>query len=443
MSTAAVVGGGIAGLTAAHRLATAGVDVTLLDAADRPGGKLRRGAVGGVDLDVGADLFLARVPDALDLVGELGLTGHLVAPATTEAWVWSRDRLRPLPAGGVFGVPTTVASLRRTGAVSRRATVRAARDLLDGGRPVTTDVSVADYVGGRLGREVVDRLVEPVLGGVHAGRVDELSLAATMPAVAAVAARGGSLMRGLRERHAASAGPVFQSLRGGTAELAAALAARLGGRVRPHTRVAALERVGRGWRLTLAGGSALLADSVVLATPAPEAARLLAGVAPEAAAGLAPVEYADVAVVALAYPRGTTLPRGSGLLVPAVEGRDVKAVTFTTQKWPHLDTGGAVVVRASVGRAGAPPPVDDAMLVAAVTSDLHDLLVLPDPLDVAVTRWSPGLPQHVVGSRERMVRVHAGLPPGLAVTGAYDEGVGIPACIRSAGRAAARILGGE
>jgi oxygen-dependent protoporphyrinogen oxidase len=447
-SHVAVLGGGIAGLTAAYRLRQQGCRVTLVEASDRLGGKLRAGSVAGVSLDVGADVFLARVPEALGLVGELGLSDQLVTPATTTAYVWSRGALRELPEGGLLGVPVSVRSLRRTGALTRGEVRRAARDLVRGGPSLQGDVGVGHLVEARLGRAVVDRLVDPMLGGVYAGRADDLSLEATMPQLAAAVRDGGSLLRRLRAARADAPreeGPVFHSLRGGTAALADALGRQLEHRdVLTRTRAALVERVGRGWRVTLSGGHALIVDGVVVATPGPDAARVLRGVAPAAAAELASIDYADVAIVALAYPLSSaTLPAGSGFLVPAVEGRTVKAVTLTTQKWPHLADGEHTVVRCSVGRAGEPPGSDDSALVDAVHADLVALLgVSAEPGDSLVTRWAPALPQYSVGHRQRVARIDAALAgqPTVAVAGAAYDGVGIPACIRSAEAAVAKVL---
>ena len=449
VSSFAVLGGGIAGLAAAHRLRRLGHRVLLVEASGAPGGKLRSAEVGGVSLDVGADVFLARVPEALALVDELGLRDELVTPATTQAHVWTRGALHPLPEGSLLGVPTSVRSLRGTSVLTRAEVRRVAKDRWRRHQPVTEDVAVGAAVTERLGRAVVERLVDPMLGGVYAGSADALSVQATAPQLAEALARGGPLLRALgavRAQRPADDGPVFHSLRGGTAALADALAEHLDARdVLVRTRAAMVERVGRGWRVTLAGGRALLVDGVVVAAPAAEAARLLRVPAPAAADAVAEIEYADVAVVALAYRAGDLqLPAGSGFLVPNVEGRSVKAVTFTTQKWPHLAQRGVGLLRCSVGRAGQRPPADDALVVDLVRRDLEGMLGLAAvPVDALVTRWSPGLPQYAVGHQDRVARVEAALAgyPTLAVAGAAYEGVGIPACIRSGERAAARVAG--
>jgi oxygen-dependent protoporphyrinogen oxidase len=448
MDHVAVLGGGVAGLTAAYRLRQRGVRVTLVEASGDLGGKLRAGEVAGIALDVGADVFLARVPEALRLVEELGLTGELVTPATTTAMVWSRGSLHPLPEGALMGVPTSMRSLRQSGLLTRSELRRASRDRWRRGGAVTTDAGVGALVGERLGPAVADRIVDPMLGGVYAGRADDLSLDATLPQLAEAARAGGSLMRNLQRARSATpaaTGPVFHSLRGGTAALADALAEQLDPReVLVRTRAALVERVGRAWRVTLSGGPALIVDGVIVAAPAADAARLLRVPAPAAADELAAIEYADVAIVALAYEASAVrLPPGSGFLVPAVEGLSVKAVTLSTQKWPHLADGWHAVVRCSVGRAGEPPSADDAALVDQVHADLTTLLAASaPPVDSLVTRWAPGLPQYAVGHHDRIARIDAALAgqPTLAVAGAAYDGVGIPACIRTAERAVERLM---
>jgi len=450
----AVVGAGISGLAAAHALVRGhgdAVEVMVLEGSDRVGGILHTSDVAGLPVDAGADAFLARVPDASDLATAVGLGEDLVAPATTDAWLWVGGRMRRLPAGTVLGVPRTLRSLARSGALGPRGLARAAVDLVRPGRPLTGDAAVADVVAARLGRRVVDRLVDPLLGGVYAGRAATLSLEATAPQVAAAARAGGSLMRAMRAAAGAGAdaagdagGPVFRSVEGGLGRLPLAVAARLGDRVRCSTRAALVERVGSGWRITQVGGRALVVDGIVIATPAPAAARLLRFAAPDVSAELAAIETASVAIVTLAFPRGALrgAPPGSGFLVPATEGRLVKACTFSSAKWAALGRGDVSVVRCSVGRSGEPPPVDDDQLVAAVLAELHAAIgVTEAPVEVRVTRWVDALPQYAVGHLERVARITAGLDqlPGLALAGSAYDGVGVPACIRSGERAAGLV----
>jgi len=462
----AVVGGGISGLAAALFLAERpGLRVTVLEAADAIGGKLRAAEVAGLSVDVGAETMLARRPEGVELARRVGLGADLVAPATSAAGLWTRGAIRPLPLGQVMGVPGDLRALAASGVLARPALGRVALDRLLPATPLDRalaageDVAVGRYVAARLGRAVVDRLVEPLLGGVYAGRADELSLLATVPALAAAAGDQRSLLAAAARVAAAGAGrtePVFAGLRGGVARLADAVAAAAGAEIRTATTVRALRRTPSGWELTLGPTRApglLTADAVVLALPARPAARLLAGEVPAAAVELAGVDYASVALVTLALPAGSFAapPEGSGFLVPPVDGREVKAATFSSVKWGWLaeaaGLAGLVVVRCSFGRYGETHVLqrDDAELVAAAVRELRAATGLRGtPVDAHVMRWGGSLPQYAVGHLDRVSRVRSAVDevPGLAVCGAAYDGVGIPACVASARRAADRVLAG-
>jgi oxygen-dependent protoporphyrinogen oxidase len=463
-----VVGGGIAGLAAAYALrrdGPPGLRVTVLDGAGQLGGKLRASAVAGLDVDEGAETFLTRVPEAVELATAVGLGDDLVHPATTSAGVVVAGEVRPLPAGTLLGVPADLGALRSAGVLSEPGLAAVAAEAGRPGEPLAGDVAVGEYVGRRLGREVVDRLVDPLLGGVYAGRADRLSLRATVPALAdrLTPATGGppgavpSLVEAAREALAPGSGPTgpaFASLRGGVGRLPAAVAAAAAAEVRLGLPVRRIDRpAGAGAAFRLVAGpvpdpTELTADAVVVAVPAAKAAPLLAGVAPAAAADLAGIEYASIAIVTLGYAAADVRPlTGSGLLVPAVEGTAVKAVTYTSAKWPHLAGGDVVVLRASVGRHGDERVLhrDDADLVRLAAAEVAALTGLTAPPVVSrVSRWGGALPQYGVGHVERVARIRAGVAavPGLAVCGAAYEGVGVPACIRSGYAAAAAVLAG-
>ena len=438
-----VVGGGVAGLSAALevRALRPDADLVVLEASGRLGGKVAVSEVGGLAVDEGADSMLTRVPDGLALARAAGLEGELVPPAAGQAGVWSRGRLRDLPTGTLLGLPTDLAALARSGLLSTAGLYRVLADLAAPGGPVEEDVSVGDLVRRRFGGQVVDRLVDPLLGGVYAGRADRLSLRATLPQLVGPAARHRSLLLAAREARAATPptdGPLFASLPGGLGRLPQRLARAARADVRLRTTARALDRTPTGWRLTLgsvADPQLLTADAVVLAVPAAPANRLLDGLAPAL-----DLDYASVAIITLALD-GPTPGRGSGYLVPAVEGRATKAVTFSSRKWRHL-AGERSVLRASVGRYGDTHDLqrDDAELVAVVAAELAQVVgPLPRTAASRVTRWGGSLPQYAVGhlDRVRLTRDGVARHPGLAVAGAAYDGVGVPACARS-GRAAAR-----
>ncbi|MFB7664513.1 protoporphyrinogen oxidase [Kitasatospora sp. NPDC056138] len=445
-----VIGGGIAGLTAAFA-ACADARVTLLEASARLGGKLRAGEVGGVRVDLGAESMLARRPEAVELARQVGLAGALEPPSTAKAAIWTRGALRPLPGGQVMGVPGDLDALAASGVLSDPGLERVRHEQATA--PVDGDVPIGAYVAARLGREVVDRLVEPLLGGVYAGHADEISLRAAVPALLPVARSGGSLLDTVHElaTRPTSAGPVFQGIEGGIGTLPEAVAAacrEAGADLRTDSPVDELRRTPGGWRV-VTGGESLHADAVVLAVPAPQAARLLRTDAPGAAAELDAVEYAGMALVTLAFRRAELdVPlTGSGFLVPPADGRAIKASTFSSNKWGWLDRGApdTFVLRTSLGRHREEHALDlpDEELVARSLADLGAAVGLrARPYDTAVTRWRGGLPQYPVGHLERVERIRAQVARvgGLAVCGAAYDGVGIPACIASARRAVDEVL---
>jgi len=452
-SRLAIVGAGITGLAAAYewRRRRPDDEIVVLEAGDRVGGKLRRIRLAGHWYDTGPEAMLARVPEAVRLVERLGLGDSLVAPATTQASVVLPDGRHPLPAGTVLGVPAAADDLEGFLSPGGVARVRAEASLppvhLDG------DVGVGVLLRERLGDEVVDRLVEPLLGGVYAGRADELSLAATMPALAGQLPRTGSVLAAAAAARDAGArsrgdddGPVFVTVQDGIGALPGALVAAARAEVRLGTPVHGLRRAGGGFELSIgpaARPETLTADAVLVTAPAQKAARLLAALVPGAVEPLQGIPYASMAVVAMAFAPQQVAP-GSGLLIPPVTGRLVKGVTVSSAKWPHLGRG--LLVRASVGRFRDEAQLqrDDDDLTAAVVADVADLLQLdrPEPVQTALQRWGGGLPQYQVGHPARIAAIRSAVAevPGLAIAGAAFEGVGVPACIRDAHRAVDALL---
>lgn len=478
-----IVGGGIAGLAAAFYLRDEPVTVTVLEGSPQIGGKLAVSEVAGIPVDAGAEALLSRRPEGVGLVRAAGLAGELTEPATTAAGIWSRGQLHRLPGRQFMGVPADFGELAGSGLLSPAGLARARQDMSLPATSRNDDVSVASHVGARFGTELVDRLVDPLLGGVYAGRSEDLSFEATMPGLAAESRRHASLAEAAAALLPApgepapgepAAGPgrppagggndgaasparrsVFTTLTGGLGSLPAAVAAASGARIRTGVMVRELARTPGGWRLT--AGSAhnperLTADAVVLAVPARPAGRLLAGVSGTgvAQAGLAGIPYASMAIVTFAFPSAAfpRVPAGSGFLVPAVDGRAVKAVTFSTVKWPHLRSAapGLILLRCSLGRTGEEALLqrDDRELAALAVSDLAAATgVRGSPAAVRVTRWGGALPQYFVGHRERVARIQAAVAgqPGLAVCGAAYEGLGIPACIATGASAARQVAG--
>ncbi|MFD9704218.1 protoporphyrinogen oxidase [Lentzea sp. NPDC059081] len=457
----AIIGGGVSGLAAAHRLRLLlGPDarITVVEQSDRLGGKLRTTELGGVRFDVGAEAFLHRKPEAQELIAEIGLRDHVVHPTGAKASVHAAGHTHQLPAHTFMGVPASVESVRHL--LSSEGALRVEMEPtlppvdLGGG-----DVSVGALMKDRFGPEIADRLVGPLLGGVYAGRADDLGLRATMPQIATLLDKGvGSLLAAAATmmpappQARAARPPVFASLDDGVQSLVDRLAEIARPEVRLGLPVRVLSWLGSGWRLEIGSAATpeyLECDGVVLAVPAPSARKLLHEIAPQVSAAYGKVEVASMAVVALALPPGTELPDRSGILIAEGERYSdritpftAKAFTFSSRKWAHL--GEPVVLRGSVGRHGETALLQrsDADLVKAVRNDLYELTgVKAEPIDSVVQRWGGGLPQYGVGHVDLVDTIERGIAdvPGLAVAGATLHGVGVPACIATADAAAARV----
>jgi oxygen-dependent protoporphyrinogen oxidase len=516
----AVIGGGIAGLAAAWEL-TGGADgdadaptVVVLEAAARPGGKLATGLLDGGPIDLGPDGFLARRPEATDLCREVGLGDELVPIGASGAAVWARGRLRPFPAGLALGVPTRFWPAARSGILGPGGSLRLLRDVLSPRpdlRGPVGDRAIGPLVARKLGPRVVDNLVDPLVGGIHAGSVADMSSAAVYPMLLAVAQNRGSFMRALRraqQLQEATAspggtvgprpdnddgadadaddapredgagghtdldrapGPAFWALRAGMGSLVDRLVDRLTARgvlIRTGAPVELLDRAGAGgppWVLHTAEGP-IVADGVVVATPAPAAAGLLENHDEDAATLLRAIDHAGVTLVSLLFDAAAAPDHlyGTGLLVPRssppLPGHDdaplITACTYLSQKWPHLARPGSVLVRASVGRFGDDrgDQLDDAAMTERVAAEVAAITGIgaggigasgghAAPRQSIVSRWPDSFPQYRVHHLLRVAGIEAAVRrlPALAVAGAAYRGVGIPACVAS-GRTAARTV---
>ena len=436
----AVVGGGIAGLSAAWESRAEG-SVTVFEPG-RLGGRILTEPFDGRSIELGPDAFLTRTQAAVDLCAELGLD-DLIAPAAGRTLLWWKDRLRPLPEGLVLGVPKELLPVARSGLLSPWGMVRALGDIVRPAADLAEDVSVGDLVAHRFGREIADRLVDPLVGSIHAGHIDELSAGATVPQLLDSARRRRSLYLGLRRmpiqpsRHAP-----FLTPRAGLGSMVRALVGRLesdGVEVRSEP-VQHLEADRSGWRLS---PSSEVFDAVVIATDAATAAALIG---PDAPTGLRQIRYASVALTTVSFD-SFELPAGiNGFLVPRQSGWLTTACSFASSKWPHWAPPGRVLLRLSSGRDGDPrhEELSDEDLVARHVEELRTALPpTGSPVSWRVQRWPQSFPQYRVGHPRLVDGIESDLRarfPGLAVCGSSYGGAGIPACIDSGRRAARSVL---
>jgi oxygen-dependent protoporphyrinogen oxidase len=480
-----VIGGGIAGLSAAHTVltdATSPVSVTVLEAGPRVGGKLQSGTVAGVPIDVGAEAMQATRPEAVSLARAVGLDRDIVHPEVFGASLWTRGRLRRMPPS-VMGIPTDLRALTASGILPLSAVLRLPKEYRMPPTAFENDVSVGAYVESRLGREVVDALVEPVLAGVYAGRADALSMEATVPALFRELQNQTSLLRaaeftasGGGRKAGARKGPVFAGVRGGVGRLPQAVAddlTSLGAEVRMNAEVRSLHRFDDHWRIIVepageqqSGGQGrpreesrnrlvIEAEEVILAVPAPQASRLLTHICPPVANDLGLIDMSSMAVVSMAYPAADVGPMtGSGFLVPPSENRTVKAANYASRKWDWVsraartrrgDPDSLVMIRASVGRLGEEESLqlDDQELAGLVHDDLSAAIgISSPPVDFHVTRWTDAIPQYATGHVRRVERIRSAVQgvPGLELCGATFDGVGVAAVIGSARFAAHSVL---
>lgn len=443
-ATYCVVGGGISGLVAAYRLrVAAGPDasITVFDPADRLGGVLRTERVGGQSLDVGAEAFVARRPEVPALLAELGLTSKQIGTTGKRPLIYSQRRLRPLPKGTVQGIPAQPKALAGLVDDATMAWMLDERRRPFSWRP-GADPTVAELVGDRFGEQVVTRSVDPLLNGVYAGSAASIGLRSAAPTLAAALDGGAPNLTDavLAALPSLITGSVFGAVEGGYTVLVDELIRRADVRWAQVT----VERVGRaahGWELIDDEGGRWPADAVVLAVPAPLLPRLIDGVAPRTAVAARRIAVASAAVVALALPGGTPLPDQSGVLVASGERLRTKAITLSSRKWGRR--GNVELVRLSFGRFGddLARSAGDEDLLSWSMQDLATLFgVSVEPVDCHVARWIDAMPQYGPGHGDLVAELRAGLPPTLAVAGGYLDGIGVPACVATATRAAAAVL---
>lgn len=442
-----IVGAGITGLSAGFELAMRGIPFRIFEASDRPGGLIRTEHTGGFTIEAGPDSLLAQKPAALELCAALGLTPQLISTsAPRTAFVLKRGRLYPLPSPSVLGVPTTLGGIAQYDLLSPIARARLAMEVFMP-RGHGSDESVGAFFRRRFGGQTVGLIAEPLLGGIHAGDIDALSMQSLFPRFLDAEATRGSVLRMFRRKPAAGDG-LFRSLAGGMSELVNALEGRLPvGSIQYDSPVREIVRsrseASEAWQVRSAGGDAG-AHAVILACPAHAAAALLAPIDANAAARCAEVPYASTASVALAWPRGDVSHplRGSGFVVARrYNALRITACTWVSSKWAGRAPAGSVLLRAFIGGSQDPGAVDlsDGQLVDIAVRDLAGVLGITGSPSVArVARWRRAGAQHNVGQIARVAAIEARLAAhrGLFVAGSGFRAVGIPDCVAD-GRAAA------
>jgi protoporphyrinogen/coproporphyrinogen III oxidase len=446
-----IVGGGIAGLVTAYELHRRGVTFHLLERASRPGGVILSEHVGEFTFDAGPDALLIQKPAAITLCKELGLGERLFPTSEPRAAFILRDRtLHPLPESSVLGIPRNVSALAATRLFSMTGKARMAAEVFIAPRKNgASDESIASFIGRRFGAEAVTYLAEPLLAGIHAGDVNKLSMRALFPRFLEAERKYGSVLRAFRQiRQPKSSNGAFMSLPGGLEEIVDALVGVLpAGSIALNAAVSAMTP-GQPYVARLESGEQVAARAVVVCTPAYVAASLLRGVDEELSRLCGRVPYASSATVTFGYRReDVDHPlRGSGFVVPRVEGTTIMAGSWISSKWRHRAPEGRVLLRTFIGGARDPGAMDrtDEDLVAASRVELGSLLgIRGDPLFTRLHRWVHANAQHDVGhldivsAIERRLAAH----PGLFVTGSGFRGVGVPDCVADA-RATAGLVAG-
>jgi oxygen-dependent protoporphyrinogen oxidase len=448
------VGGGIGGLAAAHHLHQRGIAALLLEASDRWGGVVRTEVASGFLLEAGPDAFIAQKPEAAALCREVGLEARLVPsnPVQRTVFVLRQGRPLPMPEGAALGVPTRLGSMARSRLVTWRGKLRMAAEPLVRRRRDAGDEPVAEFFRRRLGRQALAALVDPLLGAIHGGDPERMSMRAVLPRFADIERRGESLVLSLwrAARRAPPGAPAFYSLAGGLSELVNTLVGRLPAEGRRLSSAArALRHDGTGLRVETATGS-YRARAVILALPPSRSARLLEPLDPEAAALLDGIPVAHAITVHLAYRRQDVAHPldGHGLLVPRSEGLRSAACSFVSTKFPARAPGGHVLLRVALGGTRDPEAVrlDEAELVRLAQAEMAGPLgILGQPVLSRAYRWPGATPQLEVGHFDRVDAIQRRLAewPGLFLAGAGIRGVGLPDVIgdaRGVAEAAASFL---
>jgi protoporphyrinogen/coproporphyrinogen III oxidase len=457
----AIVGGGITGLVAAYTLQKHlqqqdhPARILLLEAAPCLGGKIQSIEFAGTTVDTGAEAFVAQAGRQLCI--DLDLENQLLAPLSSQTNIWTRGRIRPLPGGLAMGIPTNPLPIAQSGILSPFGLLRAGLDLLLPRTKLPPDPTIAQVIGSRLGSDLLNHLVEPLIGGIHAGRADRLSLAAVAPQLASAAQNQRSLILGLRPKKSSqnlpikSAVPQLLTFEKGLTTLIERLQQSLSNvDIRTNISLSTLHRNEDGsYQLLCENGEALSAASVVLATPASNTSTILQQLLPEISSKLRQIEHASVMVTHLAY-HLSALPtgrlQGTGFLVPRANGKLMNACTCINNKWPRQSSSDLLIFRCSAGRAGddRAAAMSDEELSHTLHQELVEALGLREqPVQTHIARWPSAFPQYISGYQARikqMEQVLSERTPGLFLAGAPYHGLGLASCIKDGSQVARNVL---
>jgi len=454
----AVIGGGISGLAAAYRCRELArergrdIEITVFERAPRVGGCIATRYDEGCVLEMGPDSLITEKPAALNLIGRLGLADD-VRPMLTEyrgARVVRAGRLVPIPDDFRLFTPMSLAALVGSRLFTPFGILRAALEPFVPAAASARDESLGSFVSRRFGREILERLAQPLIGGIYSGDPSRLSMQATLPQFLAMERKHGSLVRAMQamaRNQPPGAAPRMVSLRGGLGSLVASLERELAGAVRTSGEVTELRRGIDGWKVALADGCNVDVDAVICALPAHAAAPLFEPFAPGTAKLLSSIAYHSVATVTMAFATADIppLPRCTGFVVPQIEGRRVMATTFSSQKYVNRAPEGTTILRAFVGGAMQSEvlQLDDRDLIAAVRDEFRELLGISVPANWSIVhRHRDALPEYsvghtgVIGEVERSVTAIG----SIALAGSAYRGAGIADCVASAERAALAVV---
>ncbi|ALF09727.1 protoporphyrinogen oxidase [Parageobacillus thermoglucosidasius] len=454
--TVVIIGGGITGITAAYYLQKAvkerqlPIECKLVEATHRLGGKVQTVVRDGFVIERGPDSFLARKTSAFRLVREVGLENEIVHNATGKSYILVNGKLYPIPGGAIMGIPTQIGPFITTRLFSPLGKLRAAFDFILPPTKAEGDLSLGQFFRRRLGDEVVDNLIEPLLSGIYAGDIDQMSLMATFPQFFQIEQKYGSLVLGAKrtapkaqkERKGA-----FQTLKTGLQSLVDEVEKRMEqGSVIKGVRVERVWREGTGYRLRLSNGDIWKADSIIVAAPHSSVPAMFADY--PFFEPFQSIPSTSVATVALAFPESAIEQDidGTGFVVSRRNDYTITACTWTHKKWPHTAPDGKALLRCYVGRPGDEEIVEqsDDEIVRVVMDDLSKIMRISGrPELIAISRWKEAMPQYTVGHKERLAKIKTHMDaelPGVFLAGSSYEGLGLPDCIDQGENAVKKVL---